>query len=102
MLTIAGIVMSTASTGGRFAAIGVCALFAIDPSMFTYSFLLAALCGAAAHICGVHLYAWLKKTNGGHAHFPFEKVVIPVLLDILVCWVFWGTELCACKEIIVL
>ncbi|MBO4262621.1 MAG: MFS transporter [Clostridia bacterium] len=43
MLTIAGIVMSTASTGGRFAAIGVCALFAIDPSMFTYSFLLAAL-----------------------------------------------------------
>ena len=70
--------------------------------LYIDSFLLATLCGAAAHICGVHLYAWLKKNNGGHAHFPFEKVVIPVLLDILVCWVFWGTELCACKEIMIL
>ena len=66
------------------------------------SFLLATLCGAAAHIAGVHLYAWLKEKNGGHAHFPFEKVVVPILCDILVCCVFWGTSLCECKEVLIL
>lgn len=70
--------------------------------LYIDSFLLATLCGAAAHIAGVHLYAWLKKKNGGHAHFPFEKVVVPLLCDILVCYVFWGTDLCACKEIEIL
>ena len=24
-------------------------------------------------------YQWMKAKNGGHAHFPFEKVVLPVL-----------------------
>lgn len=65
------------------------------------SFLLATFCGAAAHIMGVHLYDWLKKQNGGHAHFPFEKVVVPILCDLLVCYVFWGTSLCECKEILI-
>ena len=66
------------------------------------SFLLAVLCGAAAHITGVHIYAWLKEKNGGHAHFPFEKVLIPILLDTFVCWIFWGTTLCECQEIQIL
>lgn len=65
-------------------------LLYIDP------FLLATLCGAGAHILGVHIYSWLKAKNGGHAHFPFEKVVIPILLDLFVCWLFWGTTLCQC------
>ena len=40
-IVTAGIVMSTASTGGKFAAIGVCAIFAIDTSVFMYCFLAA-------------------------------------------------------------
>ena len=40
-IVTAGIVMSTASTGGKFAAIGVCAIFAIDTSIFMYCFLAA-------------------------------------------------------------
>ena len=70
--------------------------------IFIDSFLLATLCGAAAHIFGVHLYAWMKEKNGGHAHFPFEKALVPILCDILVCYVFWGTSLCECKEILIL
>ena len=70
--------------------------------LYIDSFLLATLCGAAAHIFGVHLYAWMKEKNGGHAHFPFEKALVPILCDILVCYVFWGTSLCECKEILIL
>ncbi len=29
---------------------------------------------------GVNFYAWMKAKNGGHAHFPFEKVVVPIAL----------------------
>jgi len=28
----------------------------------------------------VKLYEYLKKANGGHAHFPYEKVAIPLFL----------------------
>ena len=70
--------------------------------LYIDSFLLAAICGAAAHIFGVNLYAWMKAHNGGHAHFPFEKVVIPLILDGLVLFLFWGTDLCECQEIMIL
>lgn len=70
--------------------------------LYIDSFLLATLCGAVAHIAGVHLYAWLKEKNGGHAHFPFEKVLIPILCDALVCYLFWGTSLCDCQEVFIL
>lgn len=70
--------------------------------IYVDSFLMAAICGAVAHISGVHLYAWLKEKNGGHAHFPFEKVVVPLLLDALVCCIFWGGSLCECKEVLIL
>ena len=70
--------------------------------LYIDSFLLASLCGAVAHVAGVHLYAWMKKKNGGHAHFPFEKVVVPLLCDALVCYLFWGTNLCNCQEVFIL
>ena len=70
--------------------------------LYIDSFLLATLCGAASHIAGVHLFAWLKAKNGGHAHFPFEKVLIPILCDALVCYLFWGTTLCDCQEVVIL
>ena len=43
MIVRAGIVMATASTGGKFTAIGVCAIFAIDTSVFMYCFLTAGV-----------------------------------------------------------
>ena len=70
--------------------------------LYIDSFLLAALCGAAAHIFGVNVYAFLKEKNGGHAHFPFEKVLIPILCDAFVCWLFGQTSLCDCQEVLIL
>lgn len=42
-------------------------------------FLFSVLVGAAVMILSSDFYQWMKKKNGGHAHFPFEKVVVPVL-----------------------
>ena len=42
-MAAAGIVMSTSSTGGKFAAIGICALFAINTDIFMYCFLAAGI-----------------------------------------------------------
>ena len=42
-IATAGIIMATASTGGKFAAIGVCAIFAIDTSVFMYCFFTAGV-----------------------------------------------------------
>ena len=42
-LSKAGIIMAIASTGGRFAAIGLCAIFAINTEMFMYCFLTAGI-----------------------------------------------------------
>jgi hypothetical protein len=44
------------------------------------AFLFSTLLGSAAFIISQKLYEWLKKKNGGCAHFPFEKVVIPLAL----------------------
>lgn len=43
------------------------------------SLLFATLLGAATFIYVSKFYQWMKARNGGHAHFPFEKVVLPVL-----------------------
>ncbi len=40
--------------------------------------LLGAIIGSAFFYAGDVLYAYLKKKNNGHAHFPFEKVVLPL------------------------
>ena len=44
----------------------------IDP------FLLSAVAGALMFIASMQLYERMKTKNGGHAHFPFEKVVLPL------------------------
>lgn len=48
--------------------------------LYIDSFLLAGLCGAVIYIFSQKLYQFLKIKNGGHAHFPFEKVALPVAL----------------------
>ena len=44
------------------------------------SFLFSALIGAGTYICSQKFYQWMKDKNGGHAHFPFEKVIIPLIM----------------------
>lgn len=46
----------------------------IDPLLF------GAIIGALLFIVTEKLYDWMKEKNGGHAHFPFEKVVLPVVV----------------------
>lgn len=40
--------------------------------------LFSTILGALTFIYVSKFYQWLKQKNGGHAHFPFEKVVLPV------------------------
>ena len=42
-------------------------------------FLFSTIVGALVMVWSSDFYQWLKKRNGGHAHFPFEKVVLPVV-----------------------
>ncbi len=58
----------------------------IDPVLF------GALLGMILFILVEKLYDWMKKKNGGHAHFPFEKVVLPVVVLGVASW--W---MCLCS-----
>lgn len=46
--------------------------------LYIDSFLFATLAGAVTFIGAMNFYEWMKAHHGGHAHFPFEKVVVPV------------------------
>ena len=64
-----------------------------DPMLFLGflyidSFLFSSLCGAVGFIGAMNFYEWMKARHGGHAHFPFEKVVIPVLTVFLISLLF--------------
>lgn len=48
-------------------------IFYMDPLLFS------TILGALVLIYSSKFYQWMKARNGGHAHFPFEKVVIPVV-----------------------
>ena len=63
-------------------------IFWIDP------FLFATITGALVLHYSYEFYQWMKRKNGGHAHFPFEKVVVPVVALLLVSWAFSCAELC--------
>ena len=66
--------------------------------LYIDSFLLANLLGAAAFIIGAHLYQWMKAKNGGRAHFPFEKTVVPLVLVGLTALMVNYTTFCTCHE----
>lgn len=59
-------------------------------------FLFATLCGAFMFILAMNFYEWMKAKNGGHSHFPFEKVVVPVLSVFLLSLLFHYNPLFAC------
>jgi hypothetical protein len=45
--------------------------------------------GSIVFLIGALLYTYLKKKNGGHAHFPFEKVVLPIAPLIILSIIFY-------------
>ena len=77
MIVTAGIVMSTASTGGKFAAIGVCAIFAIDTSIFMYCFLAAGVLLLAVSILFLFATGKIKGADKVKDVTLKENVVTP-------------------------
>lgn len=63
-----------------YSPIWICGFLYIDPVLF------GALLGMIVFIGVEKLYDWMKKKNGGKAHFPFEKVVLPVVVLGLISW----------------
>ena len=47
------------------------------------SFLFAAIIGALIYIYSEKFYQFIKERNNNHAHFPFEKVILPVVFLLL-------------------
>ena len=68
-----------------YSPVWICGVLHIDPVLF------GAILGMILFILTEKLYDWMKVKNGGRAHFPFEKVVMPVVVLALVSW--W---LCVC------
>lgn len=60
----------------------------IDP------FLFSVILGALVLVFSSAFYQWMKKKNGGHAHFPFEKVAVPVLALALTSAYFYYFPIC--------
>lgn len=66
----------------------VIGIFYLDP------FLFSTIAGAVLLILSSDFYQWMKKKNGGHAHFPFEKVFVPVAALFLLSLYFYYFPIC--------
>ena len=64
----------------KYHPVSICGMFVMDPVLF------GTICGALLFILVSKLYEWMKKKNGGHAHFPFEKVILPIVALLLASW----------------
>ncbi len=64
----------------QYNPVAICGAFTMDPVLF------GTICGALIFILTSWLYQWMKEKNGGHAHFPFEKVVLPIVALALASW----------------
>ena len=51
--------------------------------------LLGVIIGSIFFYGAGYLYQWMKKKNGGKAHFPFEKVVLPISTMIILSIIFY-------------
>ena len=52
------------------------------------TFLISMLAGAFAFWLSQFIYQKMKNKNGGHAHFPFEKVVMAIIFLLLTSIIF--------------
>lgn len=62
---------------------GAATLWGID------KFLLGIVVGTVAFYLGARWYVKIKRDNGGHAKFAFQKVVVPLSMLVVVTVVFW-------------
>ncbi len=46
--------------------------------------LFGIICGSIGFLAGALLSLWLKKKHGGKVYFPFQKVVLPVAMLIII------------------
>lgn len=53
----------------------------IDPVLF------GTIIGAILFIVTEKAYDFMKARNNGHAHFPFEKVVLPIVVLSIASWI---------------
>lgn len=67
---------------------GACTLWGID------KFLLGSIVGTVAFYLGARWYVKIKRDNGGHAKFAFQKVVVPLSFLIIATIVFWFLTEC--------
>lgn len=52
-------------------------------------FLLGVLVGTISFYFGARWYVQIKRANGGHAKFAFQKVVVPLSLLSIATLIFW-------------
>ena len=52
-------------------------------------FLLGAIVGTVAFYLGARWYIKIKRDNGGHAKFAFQKVVVPLSFLLIAIVIFW-------------
>ena len=57
-------------------------------------FALGALVGTVTFYLGARWYNKIKRANGGHAKFAFQKVVVPVFFLVVVTAIFWMITQC--------
>lgn len=62
---------------------GATTLWGID------KFLLGIIVGTIAFYLGARWYVRIKRKNGGHAQFAFQKVVVPLSFLVVVTIAFW-------------
>ncbi len=52
-------------------------------------FLLGIIVGTIAFYLGARWYIRIKRNNGGHAQFAFQKVIVPLSFLVVMTAVFW-------------
>ncbi len=57
-------------------------------------FLLGIIVGTIAFYLGARWYVKIKRENGGHAKFAFQKVVVPLSFLIVATIIFWFITKC--------
>lgn len=64
----------------QYNPVAICGGLVMDPVLF------GTICGALILIVTDKVYQWMKMKNGGHAHFPFEKILLPLVALALASW----------------
>ncbi len=52
-------------------------------------FLLGVIVGTVAFYMGARWYITIKRNNGGHAQFAFQKVIVPLFFLLIATGIFW-------------